>query len=72
MGRCIFDTGNTSAGISFNDAAQARKYGITIPDDAKSIVTTGVTGQGRSKEFHILRARLGPIDKANLIVNVSE
>jgi len=72
IGRCIFDTGNTSAGISFNDAAQAKKYGITIPHDAKSIETTGVTGSGSSKQFHILRARLGPIDKANLIVNVKE
>ncbi len=47
MGRCSFDTGNTSAEISFNDAAQARKYGITIPHDAKSIVTTGQTIRGR-------------------------
>lgn len=72
IGRCMFDTGNTSAGISFNDAAQARKYGISIPADAVSTITSGVTGQGRCKKFPIHRARLGPIDKANLMVNVSE
>jgi predicted aspartyl protease len=70
-GQYIFDTGNTASGISFFSPAQALKYGVKIPDDAANMVTTGVTGSSIAKAFTVNRAKLGPIDKVDLPVSVS-
>ncbi len=72
IGRCIFDTGNTASGLSFNNSAQAASYGVSIPHDAISTKTGGVNGEGRCKRFTIRRMRLGPLDKTDISVTVSE
>jgi len=72
LGRCIFDTGNTAAGICFNDARQATAYGVSIPHDAVRTTTSGITGAGRCKRFTLRRVRMGPLDKTDLSVTVSE
>ena len=49
---------------------QARKYGITVPADAPTATTRGVSGSGTSKIVNVGRIKLGPIDRANLDVYV--
>jgi predicted aspartyl protease len=68
---CMFDTGNSACGIMFHSPAQANQYGVQVPDDAENMVTGGVTGQSVAKAFTIRRARLGPIDRVDLPVTVS-
>lgn len=68
---CMFDTGNSACGIMFHSPAQAKQYGVQIPDDAEDMITGGVTGQSLAKAFTIRRARLGPIDRTDLSVTVS-
>lgn len=70
-GKCIFDSGNSMAGISFFSPEQAAKYGITVPSDAETIVTSGITGSSAASRFTIRRAKLGPIDKTDLVTTVS-
>lgn len=70
-GQYIFDTGNTASGIQFFSPSQAAKYGVKIPDDAATMVTSGVTGSSTAKSFTVNRAKLGPIDKVDLPVTVS-
>lgn len=69
---CMFDTGNSLSGIAFHSTAQANQYGVQIPDDAATGMSTGVSGSGEIKTFTIRRARLGPIDRTDLSVAVSE
>jgi hypothetical protein len=68
---CMFDTGNSACGIMFHSPAQALQYGVQIPDDAENVVTGGVTGQSVAKSFTVRRAKLGPIDRTDLPVTVS-
>lgn len=68
---CMFDTGNSACGIMFHSPAQALQYGVQIPDDAENMITGGVTGQSVAKAFTIRRAKLGPIDRTDLPVTVS-
>ncbi|MBP9094399.1 retroviral-like aspartic protease family protein [bacterium] len=68
---CMFDTGNSACGIMFHSPAQAKQYGVQIPDDAEDMITGGVTGQSVAKAFTIRRAKLGPIDRTDLPVTVS-
>ncbi|CAN5598196.1 hypothetical protein BH11CYA1_BH11CYA1_39790 [soil metagenome] len=68
----IFDTGNTLAGIAFHSSAQASQYGVQIPDDAAVSMSSGVSGSGAIRTFTVRRARLGPIDRTDLSVAVSE
>ncbi len=68
---CMFDTGNSACGIMFHSPAQALQYGVQIPDDAENMITGGVTGQSVAKAFNIRRAKLGPIDRSDLSVTVS-
>jgi len=70
-GKCIFDSGNSMAGISFFSPDQAAKYGITVPADAETIVTSGITGSSAASRFTIRRAKLGPIDRTDLVTTVS-
>lgn len=72
VGRCMFDSGNAAAGLSFNNPAQALQYGVSIPHDAVWTKTGGVTGEGRCRRFTLRRVRMGPIDKTDLSVTVSE
>ena len=66
----MFDTGNTASVLSFHSEEQARKYGITVPADAPTATTRGVSGSGTSKIVNVGRIKLGPIDRANLDVYV--
>lgn len=68
---CMFDTGNSACGIMFHSPAQALQYGVQIPDDAENMITSGVTGQSVAKSFTVRRAKLGPIDRTDLPVTVS-
>jgi predicted aspartyl protease len=68
---CMFDTGNTLSGIAFHSPAQAKQYGVDIPDDAETLTSVGVSGAGAVKSFTVRRARLGPIDRTDLPVTVS-
>jgi 4-hydroxyphenylpyruvate dioxygenase-like putative hemolysin len=36
---CMFDTGNSACGIMFHSPAQAKQYGVQIPDDAGDMIT---------------------------------
>ncbi len=68
---CMFDTGNSACGIMFHSPAQALQYGVQIPDDAETVITGGVTGQSAAKSFTVRRAKLGPIDRTDLPITVS-
>ncbi len=69
---CIFDTGNTAAGIIFFNSAQAEKYGVRVPQDAEMSLITGVHGTVPARKFTLPRVRLGPIDKNDVVVQVQE
>ncbi|MBI2809987.1 MAG: retroviral-like aspartic protease family protein [Candidatus Melainabacteria bacterium] len=67
-GQLMLDTGNAAAGICFNDAAQAAKYGAPVPPDARVVSSHGVSGSGQSYSYQANRVRVGPIDRTNVRV----
>jgi predicted aspartyl protease len=69
-GPVMFDTGNTASALCFHSEKQAKAFGIAIPDDAPTTMTSGVTGSGVSKVVTVSRIRMGPIDRSNIEVNV--
>lgn len=71
-GKTMFDTGNSANAICFHSEKQARKYGITVPDDARIAYHTGVSGGGQVKVFTIGHMRMGPIDESNVECSVNQ
>ncbi len=66
-GRMYVDTGATSVCMS---AAQARNFGLTVPEDAVDTVINGTTGRMTGKKFSIRTMKLGPVEKRNVDVVV--
>jgi clan AA aspartic protease (TIGR02281 family) len=66
-GRMFVDTGATSICMS---AAQARNFGLTVPEDAVDTVINGTTGRMTGKKFSIRTLKLGPVEKRNVDVVV--
>lgn len=66
-GRMYVDTGATSVCMS---AAQARNFGLTVPEDAVDTVINGTTGRMTGKKFSIRTLKLGPVEKRNVDVVV--
>lgn len=62
-----FDTGASGVMMSRD---QARKFGITVPEDAQDTVANGTSAQLRGKKFPIRSLRMGPIDKRNFDISV--
>jgi clan AA aspartic protease (TIGR02281 family) len=62
-----FDTGASGVMMSKD---QARKFGITVPEDAQDTVANGTSAQLRGKKFPIRSLRMGPIDKRNFDISV--
>lgn len=69
-GPVMFDTGNTASALCFHSEKQAKAFGIAIPDDAPTTMTSGVTGSGVSKVVTVSRIKMGPIDRSNIEVNI--
>lgn len=66
----MFDTGNTSSGISFDSVKQAEKYGVKVPPNARIGKSIGISGEGAEYKFTLDRVKLGPIEKNNLRTDV--
>ncbi|MBA3856558.1 MAG: hypothetical protein C0507_06555 [Cyanobacteria bacterium PR.3.49] len=49
-----------------------KQLGIAIPDDAVDSVGRGVGGSTHTKNFPISRIRLGPVEKSNFTIGVTE
>ena len=64
-----FDTGAEK--ISFGKE-QLQRLGLSIPEDAREGTSTGIGGSTKSYSFAIQRMRLGPIDKSDVEVSVTE
>jgi clan AA aspartic protease (TIGR02281 family) len=71
-GPMIFDTGNTSNACVFRSFAEAKNFGLTIPDDAVRARHIGVSGTGSALHFPVKRIKLGPIDRSDIEVAVNE
>lgn len=69
-GPMMFDTGNTSSGISFDSVKQAEKYGVKVPPNARIGKSIGISGEGAEYKFTLDRVKLGPIEKNNLPTDV--
>lgn len=65
----LFDTG--AQGCLFS-RSHMNQLGIAIPDDAVDAVGRGVGGSTHSKQFPISRIRLGPIEKSNFTIAVTD
>jgi aspartyl protease family protein len=65
----LFDTG--AQGCLFS-AHHMKQLGIAIPDDAVDSVGRGVGGSTHTKNFPISRIRLGPVEKSNFTIGVTE
>ncbi|MBC7999608.1 MAG: aspartyl protease family protein [Leptolyngbya sp.] len=65
----LFDTG---AGNCLFSKAQVDRLGIRIPDDAFAEVGHGAGGTFQTKIFPVSRMRLGPIEKSNFNIAVTD
>lgn len=65
----LFDTG--AQGCLFS-THHMKQLGIAIPDDAVDSVGRGVGGSTHTKNFPISRIRLGPVEKSNFTIGVTE
>jgi aspartyl protease family protein len=61
------DTGATSVCMS---AAQARNFGLNVPEDAVDTVINTTTGRMTGKKFSVRSLKLGPVEKRNVDVMV--
>jgi clan AA aspartic protease (TIGR02281 family) len=64
-----FDTG--AAGITFT-YQQCKEFGISIPEDASPMRSSGVGGTTPGFAFSVSRIRLGPIDKSDVQMTAIE
>lgn len=62
----MFDTGNAAAGVCFKSMEQMKRWGVSLPEDARLGSSTGVSGRGQCYRFELNRVRMGPIEKSNL------
>lgn len=62
----MFDTGNAAAGVSFSNMRQLKKWGVTLPEDARLTRAGGVTGEGQVYRFELNRVKLGPVEKTDV------
>jgi len=65
----LFDTG--AQGCLFS-TGHMKQLGIRIPDDAHEDVDRGVGGSTRTKKFPINSIRLGPVEKNNITIGVTD
>lgn len=70
-GAMMLDTGNESAGISFDTTRQMKSFGVSLPEDARLSTARGVSGVGSVYRFTLPRVRLGPIEKSNVSAEVN-
>ncbi len=66
-----FDTGNTACAIHLHKE-DLTALGLSIPDDATTTRTVGVTGSGLSYRFYVAKVKLGPVVSENVEVLVSD
>lgn len=66
--RAYFDTGAESALLVTR--SQLAQMGITIPEDATRIMTGGIGGTTTGVQFPVGRVKMGPIEQADVMVNV--
>ena len=71
-GKAMFDTGNSANAICFTSDKQARKFGVTIPEDARISYHSGVSGRGQVRIFTVGHVRMGPIDESNVECSVNQ
>lgn len=64
-----FDTGATSVSLT---KAQCKQLGITIPEDAENMEVIGIAGSTRAKLFNVRTLKMGPIEKRDFPVHVSD
>ena len=65
----LFDTG--AQGCLFS-SGQMKQLGIRIPDDAQEDMDRGVGGATRTRKFPINSIRLGPVEKNNIMIGVTD
>lgn len=69
----MFDTGHTTdAVLSLSGRQQARLMGISIPDNAQVTTTIGASGSGTSRIAYARKVKLGPIERYDARVHVSD
>ena len=64
-----FDTGATSVSLT---KAQCKQLGITIPEDAENMEVIGIAGSTRAKLFNVRTLKMGPIEKRDFPIHVSD
>lgn len=64
-----FDTGATSVSLT---KAQCEQLGITIPEDAENMEVIGIAGSTRAKLFNVRTLKMGPIEKRDFPIHVSD
>lgn len=68
----ILDTGNSAAALHFHSLSQCKKYGITIPSNARMSRNMGSAGATSVMAFHMPGSiKLGPIEKRNPYITVN-
>ncbi len=65
----LFDTGAQQCLFSSH---QVKQLGIHIPEDARDDASRGVGGATHTKNFPINSIRLGPVEKNNIMIGVTE
>lgn len=65
----LFDTG--AQGCLFS-SGHMKQLGIRIPDDAHEDMDRGVGGATRTRKFPINSIRLGPVEKNNIVIGVTD
>jgi predicted aspartyl protease len=64
-----FDTGAESVLLS---PAHVRSIGLSIPEDARAGKVQGIAGSSNAVMFPVRRMTMGPIDKSDVMVTVSD
>ncbi|MGD9684219.1 MAG: retroviral-like aspartic protease family protein [Candidatus Obscuribacterales bacterium] len=68
----ILDTGNSAAALHFHSLSQCKKYGITIPSNARMARNMGSAGVTSVIAFHMPGSiKLGPIERRNPYITVN-
>ncbi len=57
------DTGSSCVMMSKD---MAKKFGVTVPEDAQDTVVNGTSGQYRGKKLQLRTMKMGPIEKRNV------
>ncbi len=63
------DTGSSGVMMSKD---MAKKFGVTVPEDAQDTVVNGTSGQYRGKKIQLRTMKMGPIEKRNVDAVVVE